>query len=371
MTPPARRLHVLMTADAVGGVWTYAVTLAQALARTGIRVTLAVMGPPPSEAKRVEAAAIPGLALELGPFKLEWMDEPWAEVEAAGRWLLDLAHRTRPDLVHLNGYAHGALPWPAPALVVAHSCVLSWWAAVKGEVAPPAWDRYREVVRQGLLAADFVVAPTRAMLDALGTHYAVADATRVIPNGVALGDFAVGGKEPFVLAAGRLWDEAKNLEALDRAAPAIRWPVRVAGDDRRPDGRRVPSRAVEALGVLPRPELHALLARAAIYAFPARYEPFGLSILEAAASGCALVLGDIASLREVWGEAALYVAPDDPAALADAVNALIADPVRRTALAEKARRRAGIYSAEAMGAAYAELYGALLDRAAPVLKLPA
>jgi glycogen(starch) synthase len=371
MISPRRRLHVLMTADAVGGVWSYALALATTLAPTGTRVTLAVMGPPPSEAQRGDAAAVPGLALELGPFKLEWMDEPWAEVEAAGRWLLDLAHRTRPDLVHLNGYAHGALAWPAPVLVVAHSCVLSWWDAVKGERGPPGWDRYRATVRQGLLAADFVVAPTLWMLDTLRRQYGIATPSQVIPNGIVLADFAVGAKEPFVLAAGRLWDEAKNLEALDRAAPAISWPVRVAGDDRRPDGARVPSRAVEALGILPRPELRALLARTAIYAFPARYEPFGLSILEAAASGCAVVLGDIASLREVWGEAALYVPPEQPGALAEAVNALIADPVARASLAERARRRALLYSAEAMGAAYAELYRVLLGRAAPALKLPA
>jgi glycogen synthase len=55
-------------------------------------------------------------------------------------------------------------------------------------------------------------------------------------------------------------------------------------------------------------------ARASIYALPARYEPFGLSALEAALSGCALILGDIPSLREVWLEAAPYVSPDDESA---------------------------------------------------------
>ena len=54
---------------------------------------------------------------------------------------------------------------------------------------------------------------------------------------------------------------------------------------------------------------------AAIYALPARYEPFRLEVLEAAAPGCALVLGDIASLRELWDGAALFVAPDDDRAL--------------------------------------------------------
>ena len=61
--------------------------------------------------------------------------------------------------------------------------------------------------------------------------------------------------------------------------------------------------------------------RAAIYALPARYEPFGLSALEAALSGCALVLGDIPSLREVWGDAAVFVPPDDAGGLRDALYA--------------------------------------------------
>ena len=82
------------------------------------------------------------------------------------------------------------------------------------------------------------------------------------------------------------------------------------------------------------------LGSAAIFAAPARYEPFGLAILEAAAAGCALVLGDISSLRENWGGAALFVDPEDPPALQRRHHALIADPEERTRLAAAARDRA-------------------------------
>ena len=57
---------------------------------------------------------------------------------------------------------------------------------------------------------------------------------------------------------------------------------------------------LEALGKLPAAEMKLWFAHAAIYCLPARYEPFGLSVLEAGLSGCALVLGDIPSLREIW-----------------------------------------------------------------------
>ncbi|MGH9309765.1 MAG: glycosyltransferase, partial [Vicinamibacterales bacterium] len=108
-----------MTTDAVGGVWRYSVDLGRAFGRRGVRTTLAVMGPSPDDAQRREAEGA-GLALIDRPYRLEWMEEPWADVERAGPWLLELARALRPDVVHLNGYAHAALPWTQPTLVVAH-----------------------------------------------------------------------------------------------------------------------------------------------------------------------------------------------------------------------------------------------------------
>ena len=111
-------------------------------------------------------------------------------------------------------------------------------------------------------------------------------------------------KEPFILAVGRLWDEAKNVAALERVAPRLGWPVSVAGEEAHPGGGQVRPGHVRRLGRLAPEALAPWFARASIYALPARYEPFGLSALEAALAGCALVLGDIPSLREVWGDAA-------------------------------------------------------------------
>src|SRR5690606_24637540 len=97
-------------------VWTFALDLARALAVHGVHVTLAVLGPSPSPGQREEAAAAGNLALHAAPFRLEWMEDPWSDVEASGRWLLGLSGRVRPDVVHLNGYCHAALPWGAPVL---------------------------------------------------------------------------------------------------------------------------------------------------------------------------------------------------------------------------------------------------------------
>jgi glycosyltransferase involved in cell wall biosynthesis len=242
--------------------------------------------------------------------------------------------------------------------------VLSWWQAVHDEPAPAEWDEYRRRVTAGLHAADAVAAPTQAMLAALRAHYGLRHGGRVIANGCDAARFAPATKEPFVLAAGRLWDKAKNLATLDRAAVRLPWPVYVAGDGRHPDGGVAVPRHAHALGALPAADLATWMARAAIYALPARYEPFGLSVLEAANAGCALVLGDVPSLRELWDGAALFVAPTDAEALAGAIGALIADPKRRHALSLHARRRAQHFSAARMARCYAALYEELTCRAA-------
>jgi len=212
-----------MTADTVGGVWTYALELADALAPLGVDVSLATVGPGMSGEQRSSARASAVVEVHESRFALEWTADPWDDVDRAGRWLLDLEERLRPDLVHLNGYALATLGWRAPTVVVAHSCVLSWWAAVHGEPAPPQWDDYRRRVTDGLRAADMVVAPSRAMLAELGTWYGF-DVGRgqVIPNGRRSDRVRPAAtKVDLVLGGGRLWDEAKNLALLDRVASRL------------------------------------------------------------------------------------------------------------------------------------------------------
>ena len=352
--------HVLMTADATGGVWRYAIDLATGLIARGGRVTLAVMGPSPSVSQRAEACAA-GIVVESSPFRLEWMDAPWHEVDAAGEWLLDLEREVRPDIVHVNGYAHGALPWRAPALVAAHSCVCSWWRAVHGEAAPAGWEEYRVRVARGLCSAALVVAPTAAMGRAIEIEHGFPAATiRVVANGRGCGKTAAsagGHKRAYVLAAGRLWDPAKNVQSLCAVAPSLGWPVYVAGDAKGPMDRPAALEHVEWLGELEQTALQRVMRDAAIFAHPARYEPFGLSVLEAAAAGCALVLGDIDSLRETWQGAAVFVPPRDPDALRVAIQHLIADPTERGRLGRRARARASAFTVDRMVDGYIDVYG--------------
>ena len=348
--------RILMTADAVGGVWAYTLELARGLEKHGVEVAVAVMGPAPTAGQRAEAARATNVTLYEGGQALEWMDDPWQEVEQAGESLLELADRFAPDVVHLNGYVHAGLPWNRPRLVAAHSCVFSWWSAVHGEMAPAQYSEYRRRVRAGLAKADLVVAPTAAMLENLDRHYGPGTHRRVIHNARDFAGFSPGQKMPKVFTAGRAWDQAKNLALLNAAAPRIAWPVYLAGELQHPEGGSASFANVRCLGKLDADAMRTQLAESAIYALPARYEPFGLSALEAGLCECALVLGDIPSLREVWGEDAVFVDPEDADGLADTLNRLMADDDWRTEMGQRARQRALGYSPSKMVDRYLAAY---------------
>ena len=210
-----------MTTDTVGGVWTYALDLAQALQEYGIDMALATMGPPLEAQQRAAVQQIKNITVFESTFKLEWMEAPWNDVEAAGAWLLELEAVTQPDVVHLNGYAYGALPWQAPTLMVGHACVFSWFAAVNRTQPSVAWERYRREVARGLRAADLVTAPTAAMLSALRTYYGTFAAAPPIYHGRQAASFPPMIKEPCILTAGRVWDAAKNVAALEQVAARL------------------------------------------------------------------------------------------------------------------------------------------------------
>ncbi len=346
---------VLMTADAVGGVWSY--TAGLCASQPEIRFVVATMGPRPRQSQREQIAELDNVVLEESDYRLEWMADSDADFAESSNWLVGLIGRHGIDLVHVNGYAHASLGVELPVLVVAHSDVLSWWEAVHRCAAPAHWDRYRRRTTAGLAAANRIAAPTATVLHDLERHYGDLDGKgELMANGVDTAAFPPLLKRPVVLGAGRVWDNAKNLAALDAIAAELAWPVELAGDAAHPENGSATFEAVRVLGPLCPVEMARHLGYASIFVAPARYEPFGLTILEAAAAGCALVLGDIPSLRENWAGAAMFVDPEDRLALRSSINRLICHPEERTRLATAAKSRAKRFTLHRMGRAYAALY---------------
>lgn len=360
-------MRVLVTADTVGGVWTYARELVAGLIHQGVQVTLISFGEIPTPRQSAWMEGLRGLDYRPTAFRLEWMQGSQKDVEQSARFLEAVIREVRPDLLHLNQYCYGNVGADLPRIVVAHSDVVSWWIAVHGEEPPPSpWLRwYRQVVSRGLRSATAVVAPSRWMLNMLCEIYGRPAQSMVIYNGRSPRLFNPHmTKTESVLGVGRLWDCGKQVSLLTRYPQAV--PVWIAGSEVHPeealrgDSGLAGGGNVETKGPLPEKQIRMLYSRAAIYAATSRYEPFGLAPLEAAMSRCALVANDIPTFHELWGDTAVYFRRNDGADLAEKIRELAADPGLRRSYALRAYRRAlQRFTAERMVGEYMQLYGAL------------
>ncbi len=358
-------LRVFMTADAVGGVWSYALDLAHGLCAGGAHVVLAVLGPEPSPAQRRQAADA-GVSLLSTGLDLDWTAETAAAAGESGSMVARLAASADPDIVHLH--SAGLLAgqnYPVPVVVTCHSCVATWWQAVHGGSLPPhlAWQRERTAA--GYAKADVLIAPSAAFSAATTLAYGRSVAPIVVHNGRA----SHLAREPLdradgVFTSGRLWDFGKNLATLDAAAASLPWPVLAAGPLDGPNGERASFSHLQAAGWLSHDQVANHLAAMPIYATSACYEPFGLSVLEAAQAGCALVLSDIPTFRELWAGVASFVQPGDAQGYAAAITGLMHDPARRAALGDAARVHATRYTVDAMVAGTLAVYQSQLARLA-------
>jgi glycosyltransferase involved in cell wall biosynthesis len=356
MRPPLTTrdpLRVFLTTDAVGGVWSHAAELAQGLAAHGAAVKLAVLGPPPA------VAEVPGCEVLLTGLPLDWAGADAAAVRAAGRALVTMA--ADAEVVHLNSPALAAGgDFAGPLVAGCHSCVATWWEAVRGGPLPVELAWQRELVAAGYGAAGLLVAPSAAFAAQTARSYRLREAPRVVHNGARPRLLVEPASRSGVLAAGRLWDEAKNIALLDRIAPRLGVPIAVAGPLEAPQGGRAAFANLRHLGTLDGRAMAERLAGAAVFVSPARYEPFGLAVLEAAQAGCALLLADLPSFREIWGETADYAPIDDEGAFLDALRRLTGDAELRERRGSEARRRAARFGAEAMVEGMLRLYCELL-----------
>ena len=156
--------RVLMTADAVGGVWQYALDLAAAL---DAEVVLAVLGPAPDPDQRAAAAAAGVTLVETG-LPLDWLCDGPAPVLAASEAVAGLARETGADLVHLNAPALALARFGRPVVAVNHGCLGTWWDAARGGAVDRGLAWLPDLVGQGLRAADRTVASSASSRSTAG-----------------------------------------------------------------------------------------------------------------------------------------------------------------------------------------------------------
>lgn len=365
-------MHVLITADTVGGVWTYTRELVSALIRKGHRITLVSFGKLPCTTQIAWMQGLPRLDYRPTPYALEWMQDSAEDIKLSVKYVQEVIAEVRPDLLHFNQYAYGAIETSLPKIVVAHSDVVSWWIGVKREEPPSTdWMKwYRETVCSGLAGADVVISPSQWMMGNVTKYYLKPVRGQVIYNGrdPALFDPNTQKKKQ-VLSIGRLWDEAKQVSLLTERLQEL--PVLIVGSREHPDkvlsaeGLESTAPGVKFCEQQSEQQISKLFAEASIYAACSCYEPFGLALVEAALSHCALIANDVPSFRELWGDAAYYFSTNDAGSLAEAIRRLGSDEELCQAYAQRAYQHAQRnFTSDQMIRVYKQLYGALVAQEA-------
>jgi phosphatidylinositol alpha-mannosyltransferase len=213
---------------------------------------------------------------------------------------------------------------------------------------------------------------------------------KVIPNGVDVIRFERAvpiarwqDGTPNLLFVGRheprkgLIDLLKAFRILRRSGYECRLLIVGSGPQEREARRYVATRRlidVEFLGRVSDDEKAQLFRTADVYVSPATgRESFGIVLLEAMASGTAIVCSDIHGYKGVVrrGEQGLLVPPRDPAALATALARLLADDELRRRMSESGQARAQEFSWERVTAKVDDYYGFVIRRLAAANALPA
>jgi alpha-maltose-1-phosphate synthase len=265
-------------------------------------------------------------------------------------------------------------PWKAEQLGGGYQ--VSTWCERVSAGAAAAIVAVSDGMRADILAAYPEISPERVRVIRNGidtTEYAPDPGTDVLDR------YGIDLDRPYVSFVGRITRQ-KGLPVLLRAASGLvpeAQLVLCAGQadtaellaevTELVDGLRVSRSGVLWLPeMLPKREVIQLLTHAAVFACPSIYEPLGIVNLEAMACATAVVASRTGGIPEVVadGETGLLVPPDDPEALADALNTLLRDPERAWAMGQAGRKRAvAEFGWAAIAARVVDLYTELTHRA--------
>jgi glycogen(starch) synthase len=291
-----------------------------------------------------------------------------ARAPIASSSLVRLCRSFRPDVVHAIGAGPNAAYLAALRGRLGAALVLTAQGEFGGD-PQRAFERSRSLrggLSRLLRRGSAVTACSSFVLEELAHVFDIAAPAVVIPNGVSPEEFDIvrPAENGYVFAAGRLVEQ-KALDTLLRGFARADLGGRrlvVAGDGpERPALERLAGELgvdVSFTGSVGRARLVELMRGADLFAFPSRYEAFGIALLEAMAAGTPAVAARVGGIPEFAsdGENALLVPPGDEGALAAALTRLASDVALRERLAAGGRARAEELSWARVAPRYVSLY---------------
>ncbi|HWU11387.1 MAG TPA: glycosyltransferase family 4 protein [Streptomyces sp.] len=372
-------LHLVQPVE--GGVARVVTDLVAAQVRAGLRTVVAC----PPDGPLAAGASTAGARVCAWPAERAPGPRLGREVTTAGR----LIRACAPDVIHAHSAKAGlagrlAVRGRVPTVFQPHA----WsFEALEGRAAglATAWERF------GARWSDRIICVSESERRT-GQHVGIAAHWSVIHNGIDLGRFQpvrgdaaasaraslplpgrVPAEAPLVVCVGRL-SRQKGQDVLLRA-----WRTAAVGGARlvlvgdgpyRDELRRAAPPGVLFTGASP--DVRPWVQAADLLVLPSRWEGMALAPLEAMACGTPVLLTDVDGARESLPPGHLphcLVPPEDPAALAAALSALLSDPALREELGRTALSRTrSLFDVTRTAGAVLRLYEELVGQSRPTTR---
>ncbi|MDO9441039.1 MAG: glycosyltransferase [Beijerinckiaceae bacterium] len=337
-------------------------SIAATLQTVGLDTVLVAVGGALDEGSLLKVRRMPGVSF-------------WPEAATTldgGAHLLDIAHAAGADLMLLHDPR--LVPERRDSLPILVACTNSpiiRWKTLHGD--KPAPDRLRLdaiLEKRGLIAADRVLAPSRAFAEALAVEHNL-PRRPIVAAPFSLDILASNLTNPardlsdrtYALSACRLFDDAADAVTLDRAASRLDGAVFAAGPTVGPHARAPGFSDLHCLGPLAWDQIDRLFSRSPVFVSTARARTSGRLVFRAAARGCALILSDLPVHHEMWRGAATFVKPGDAEGFAAAIRRAIEDFEHRSAMMDASLRRARLLAGMRRGDALHDLLVSALSGA--------
>jgi len=272
--------HELFLPDCAGGGELSTYEMVRILKEKGIDVTVLTTG----NSKLKEYKSIKTVRLPINRYLMNF----------SGYWIKKYAKDF--DIIQTNNYNACYASWKAgkalkkPVVCIVHGMYGNQWLKMRG----PLFGRLSKAVEKFQIKRDYdkiIFFSDYARKE--GLEYGIPKyITKIINPGIprSFSSFKIEKKEKFVLFVGRI-SKQKGLDYLMEAAkqlPDIKFKLAGRGEEMERLKKLAPSN-VEFLGFVPDNELISLYSRALIFCLPSVGEGFGYVLIEAMASGCAIV----------------------------------------------------------------------------------
>ena len=367
------RIAHLIESDGPGGAERVVAQLAMGLQAAGAENVVFL----PAHGEGWLAEQLRGSGVAVEQFHVDRPVSP-----ACARSLTEAFRRRRITVAHSHEFSmavYGA--WAAWRAGIPHVITMHGGRYYAGRL------RRRLALRAAIVLSGKTVAVSAPLARALSDDLSIPDSrVQIIPNGVPRqrpwrvtlrDELRLAPDARLIVSVGNLYPVKGHVHLVDAVARlAVRHPslhAAIAGRGEREDDLASRARAqgvadrIHLLGL--RSDVSAILAAADIFALPSLSEGLPLAVLEAMFAGCPIVASDVGEVATALdhGRAGVLVEPGNPAALAEAIDALLNDPKRATNLGTRAAFRAvADYDVSRMVRRYATAYDELVQRRLPV-----